>query len=316
MDYGKIISNVLTLWYKDAQTLKYLLLYFIVGFAITIILGAAMLFFFGGAVNSYIDSVKSTQGVGAVAAQPDINAVTALFSSIVSNLIPFILIIVPLILIFGFIQFYIEMLIYCRGLQVLGFKTAPFDFGKFLRLIVFHLWVFIAVITSWYNRRLFYVFSGLVALFFAGLIAAFIIRPLGVILLIPWVIIFMIYFFVIIYNSLRFFFATAIFLQKDLGVADAAKESWDFSLGKVVDIVVASIILWVVIFAAGFVLNIPGSAINFVISLAGQPIIAFAFSMLYSLILSPVFVVFGVYGVCSIYAQMIGSNSAMLKVKK
>src|SRR3989344_2175608 len=312
IDYNKILGNTFTLWYKDRETLKYLLVYFLVTLAFTLLFLGALAFFFGGAVTTYLSLANNMQGGALVVNEAASGVITSLIATLVSNIIPFILIIVPLFLIFIIAASYIQTLLYCRSLQVLGFKTAPFDLMKLLRLFVLEIWVSVASMISWYNKKFFMAFLGLIVLFFVAAIATIILGPIGAILFILWLLVFLVYFLVVIYNSLRLMFSSLIFLEKDQGIAQTTRDAWTFSEGKVVDILTSWLVVIIVVVIASFVLFIPSSIIQFALGFA-NPLLGIAFSQLYSMIISPILMAFSVYGIVSIYAEL--SKTAAPKAK-
>lgn len=310
MDYGRIIKNTFTLWYKDGPTIKYMLIYFLAGLAFMLLLVGAIFFFFGNIASTYLDIAKNSQiSVG----PPFVSEteIASLITGFFSNILPFLLIIVPIFIIFSLLQWFIQLLMLGRGLQVVGFKTASLDVFKFLRVIVLELWVAVAAVTSWYNRKFMYVFLGLIVLFFIGIIATILNGMIGGIILLIWLLVFLVYFIVIIYNALRLTFSCAIFLQKDQSVVQTARESWDFTQGRVGDILVALLIVGIAVAIVSFLLFIPSFILQFVLGLMNQQILSAVLSELYSLVLSPIFVALGVYASASIYGEISATKGGL-----
>ncbi|MCR4335199.1 MAG: hypothetical protein NUV57_01535 [archaeon] len=275
MDQEKIVSNVVTLWFKDRETLKrfFIIIGLIVLFSIitaVIVIGLVLLL----AGPASLDTVANPQILEQLG---------------VVGLI-FILVLVPLFLFFVLFLGYQFYKINIRALQVVGFETAPFNFVKFLKALIFlSLYTSFAVITSWFHEKWRIYFIAIFILGLFGLLGGFLFSPLLFLSLLA-LLMFCPYILVMIYNSIRLSMGNSIYLQKNQGVIDSVKESWVLTEGKAVEIFAANVIVGIVIFIIALGLLVVQFGIQFfflVLNFASIGAIAAGlFSLFYQLVLN------------------------------
>ncbi len=305
-DYGKILSNTFTLWYKDSGTLKLIGIYFIVTMLLWALMLGAVVVFFGSALTSYMNLAGQYNGMPA----PPQEVLMPLLASVLANIIPFILVMLPLFIIYALAISYLQVLMSVRSLDALGMRPAPMNFSKFLRFIVYMIWISIAEITSWYNRPFLIAFIALVLLLFVSIAAVFVNQLIGGILFIGWLLPFFAYVIVMIYNGIRLYLSPIPFLLKDVSIAEAGRESWEMSKGKVLDIFVITLVLGILLAVVYLALYLPVLVLEFVIfAIAGNSLLPQAIETLFGIVITPFLVAISTYALSSIYLALFGGAS-------
>src|SRR3989344_1422750 len=111
MDFGKILGNTFTLWYKDRETLKLLLMYFAASLVFTLLIVGAAYLFFASAVDIYTGAIASSNpAIGTQGVDPE--TAGTILASFLSNIVPFMLVLVPLVLLYTFALWYLQALLY------------------------------------------------------------------------------------------------------------------------------------------------------------------------------------------------------------
>jgi hypothetical protein len=157
----------------------------------------------------------------------------------------FILIIFVFYLVLSLIQGFVYVLILLKGMKFYQIKTQQFGIAKYVKLII--LWIASAILAliSYHERKFFYVFIAILALYFVGILTLVI--GIGLILLLIAFLASMFYVFVVIYNSIRLSMSQFVFLEKEQGIFASIRESWNLTSGKAADVFIAIIIVSVVV---------------------------------------------------------------------
>lgn len=304
MDYGRFVRNSFTLWVKDGQMHKYMLGYILLQLAfLGILVGTIYLFFWP--LISRLSTLFS--GAGAMAGPQEFIEISKIF---LSGLVPFVLVMVPLVIAAVLVSIYLSLLMTIRGLEQLGFSCAPFGFMKLLRAIILSLWVSIASIVSWYERKLMYVFIGVAFLWLLSFLFLFFIPAGGVVLLVLSGIASFVYLFVIIYNSIRLSLSTTIFLHKEQSIAETSRESWELSKGKAAEIFLASLLAVAMLVVASMVLGLSLVIMRLVVTLAtGNLLIGLGLEYAIQILISPIWLAIGTYMFPAIYYEVVSAGS-------
>jgi membrane-anchored glycerophosphoryl diester phosphodiesterase (GDPDase) len=179
----------------------------------------------------------------------------------------------------------------------------PIDAGKFIKIIFLGIWTSIAAFISWYKKIFLYYFIGLIALFFLTVILFVLGQWLpAIILTVLGIVLFLIYYIVIIHNIVRLSLSTPIMLQKDIGILETAKESWELSKGKTLEIFFAFLVVLVPIMIVSMV---AGGIVNAVTALMNNAVIAVVLQQMLQIFLRPLTAIIGVFGFISIYSEVV-----------
>lgn len=300
MDYGAVVKNTVTLWTRDGKTHK-LMLFYLLGAIVFYALVIGLMFFIFKDV--FLQAMSLSQSGGT--ATNSFDRVSSIITAFISNFIVFMIVFVPVMIVAMLVFYYLWFSMSTRALEVLGFSTVPFTFNKFLKLIGLYIWVVIAALVSWYNRKFMYIFIGLVVFtVFATLLSIFV-PIIGVFLIVLAVILWIAYAIIMVYNSIRLSMAWVIFLQKDAPIRDVVREGWEFTKGKALDIFVVTIVVSIVLFIIQFVVAIPIWIIRFVLQFATQnEIVGFGAEAILNILLAPVWVAMYAYMAPSVFAEL------------
>ncbi|MFH1390982.1 MAG: hypothetical protein ABIH20_01590 [Candidatus Diapherotrites archaeon] len=289
MDYEKIILNVLTLWFKDRETFK----------RFFVILGLTVLF-------TVVTAVVVISLILLLAGTTDITNVVnpQSIAQLGSAVLIIFVVLVPLFILFMLYLVFQLYKIEVRALQLVGFETAPFGFVKFLKtLFLLSLYTCFVILTSWYHDKFRIYFIVMFLLGFFSLIGAFLFPPIALLSLLA-LLMFFPYIFVMIYTSIRLSLGNAIYLQKDQGIIDSVRESWELSTGKVVEIFVANVIVSIIFFVIAIGLIIIQFGIEFLFTILSLASIGILISVVFNLVFQLLFSVMQQFLNPSIYAQL------------
>jgi len=303
VDYARAVKNSLTLWVNDGPTLRLMGIQVLLSFIFLVLLGGALWFFFAGLIPQVQAFMAGGEQAYAMIPQ--------LLQSFLTRLIPFLLVIVPLILLEMIIESYILVSIEVRALNVLGFAAPQLTPIKFVKYILLKIWVFIMGLTSWYSRKFFYMFLGIISLFVLAAIFAFISVPIAIIFAFLGAIAYIVYIFVAIYNTIRLSIAGAMYLSSDEGILASVRRTWNFTQGKAVDIFLCILIIVIAVAAVWFAIEIPGFLISSVMGILGVSlVVGTLFSALYSVVVSPIKMVIISFMFPSIYYELVNPEIA------
>ncbi len=301
LDYGLIIRNAFTLWNRDEKSLKYMAAYLVSSLFFTVLLLGIGYLLFKDVIFQFLELSKSSS----LAAGGFSGGLQQLFASALSSLIIFTLALIPLVIAWLLLASYLQSVMQLRALELLGFTTASFGFGKLLKLILLSIWFFIAVLTSWYERRFMYAFIGLIAFTLIGAVLLVAAPLLGALFLLLSMLGWLLYFFITVYNSVRLSMAYNVFLRNDIPIAEATSESWKLTNGKTFDIFISMLIVSVIIFVADFVLGIILYLFRLAVVLAtNNELLGFLLGQLLQIIFTPLWLAIGVFANAAIYSQL------------
>ncbi|MAG18385.1 MAG: hypothetical protein CL944_02845 [Candidatus Diapherotrites archaeon] len=279
MDYGKIVSNCFTLWFKDAKILKYLFSIIILSF-VFISATYGLTFLLGYSIEG-----------GSTTINPSDTLLLAV-------------ILIPGVLIYAFLYVYLTLLAQVRALQIVGFQTAPFTIGKLIKLIFLEIFSAIIALTSWYHKKWKFYFLGLFFLMLIGVVGAFI-SPVFLTLNLIALLFGLPYIILIYYNALRLSLSASIFLHKDQGIFDTLHEAWDLGKGNVPSIFVAALLVGILLIVVSIPIMIIALVLQFGAGGLLSPFIGGIISTLFSnAIMGPVLGMFSIFLMPSIYAQL------------
>ena len=225
-------------WFHKKSFWKYIFYYWgllLLGF---IALGVLVFVFFGNIVSM----VLSGDNMGLA---------TLLSSEIVSGqlltrLLLFAVVFVPLLVIFLLTATYIEALMTLFGLKTAKLKSEPLTFSKFFGLIGLIIAYFLSMLFYAFDKKLrqwqWFSLAGIalsLVLIVAG-VKAIALSLLGLLILL---IAFPVYLLVVVIASLRLYPIRAIYLSKETGIINCLKESFRLTKGKLFEIFLTSIVV-------------------------------------------------------------------------
>jgi len=257
MNYEQIVKFSFS-WLKKTESLKYVLLYYLVNivfFAGIFLIG---LLFFQNLILSAL-SGSST-------------ALTNFISNPASGvaIIGFLSVAFLWLLIFLIASLYVSLLMTLFALRSKSLPASQLGFVKVLKVIFLEIISSFIALLCIYNLKFLLVLVATIALF--GLAVLFGVIGQGIIAVVCsiFAILALIAYLVITwYNSIRLSFSSVIFVSKDTGVFSALRESWGLTRGRVIDIIIASIIgavvIMIVFMVIGFVFSIFTSVLALVL---------------------------------------------------
>ncbi|PIN85681.1 MAG: hypothetical protein COV47_00880 [Candidatus Diapherotrites archaeon CG11_big_fil_rev_8_21_14_0_20_37_9] len=238
------------------------------------------------------------------------------FASGLLNIV-FIIVAFPLILVYVFVWIYFTQKIIIRALELLGFKPTQYGIGKLLKSIVLSIWVSIAIMISWYNRKFMILFFAIIFLGLLSVVAAFLFPIASLFLFIIIALLFISYFFILVYNSVRLSLALEIFLNKDQGIEACTRESWDLTEGVVGNVFLAGFIPGIIIYLIEVVFGLVAIGLQ----LAGQldqnlVLVGFLASTVFTIIYSGFTSAMYLMVSPSIYAQLSFQGNEKIKTEE
>ncbi len=297
MDYGRAITNTLTLWFKDGKILRLMGLQILVGAIFLLLLGGAIWLFFGDLMPQ-IMALSSGDA-------PSPAAISQFITAIVAKLVLFLIVVAPLLLLEMAISIYISVLMQARALEVLGFTPPQVTPMRALKYVLMNIWVMLMAITSWYSRKLFFLFLGIIFVLLFGIVMLILVPPIGAILLLLGVLACIPYLIVYIYNSIRLSVADAVYLSSEDGVFASVRKTWGLTQGKALEVFLAGLLLGICLIVVSFAISIPEVLIRTVLTLlTGSALVAIAFSSLYRVVLNPILSAMASFVAPSIYLEL------------
>jgi len=240
MDYSEVIKFAFS-WFKDAKTWKYVGAMMGISLAVTILavaLEASLSITLGGPNTLALALTGNAEAQGILLIEFVAGAAALLISM------------------------YISVLILLRAMDLSGFKHEPISPGKFVRYIILLAANYLTAMLSLLHRKgllvlitsvLLIIFGTIIAMVAAGdqmiSLVSVILLGLGVFLLIPAMVFWA-------YNSVRLFASHLFFIQHNLGIAASIKSSWKLTQGRVMEIVIAHVLFFLVMLGIGIALAV------------------------------------------------------------
>ncbi|MCR4368589.1 MAG: hypothetical protein NUV67_01645 [archaeon] len=308
MDIGVVAKNALTKWH-DPKMWRYIFSHIVLTILMYVVFGALLLLVFGDLANQIVSAAAALPPGGSFSEAQ----LTQFAGLLLQNVIVFVLLIIPLSLLFLFSLGFVVTLMQVRALQIVGFETAPFPFGKFLRYIVLLIYNQLLAWTSWYNGKWRIYFFVLLFLGFSAFVVAFFVPLVSLALILGVILLSLPYFFIVIYNAIRLYLAPTIFLHKDQGITQTTKEAWALTAGRVGDIFITA-------FVAGLAVVLVSIAFWFVQAIGRVGIEALTSNVLagivvggvISILYTPIIYSMGAFILPSIYAQLKGIGATSM----
>lgn len=216
-----------------------------------------------------------------------------------------------------FLGSYFSYLIYSFALKSLHKKPVDFSISLGIKLIISGLLRAIISIFSLYEIKLFFIgltgvilsIIGVWLIFFNSSEILFI--SIGLIFFIISLILLFIYYIIVVRNSTRLLFTGIILIQKNSGVKQALKKSWEITAGKAVLVFLIQLILFGVIVIVQQLLVIPLQLIIFLfLSSFSQPLLMVLFFIglilmcLFFIAFSILFEMIPVFAQVKLYSQI------------
>ncbi len=298
MDYSIILNNSFK-WKKNKEAMKYLKIWFLIN------LISFLVYFFtiSDTINKiYVQIIMKIYGMSygilLMGSRPLIE-ILKFIAEVLPQLIittlnqfPESITIISITFVGYFmillIQGFFSVLILLKGMNFYKIKTAPFNATKYVKLIILQILSGILALISYYDKRFFFVFIGIIALYLIGIIT--LISGIGIILLLLALFLSFFYLFIVIYNSIRLSMTPYVFLETNKGIFQSLRDGWNLTQGKVIDIFIALLIIGVIFFVVSRSIGYIG--INYFVS-----------SLIYMLF-SAIWMGFGAYYYAGIYSQV------------
>lgn len=251
MDLETVLRFAIAGWWQDKPTLKYFSIMIGLYVALIVVSISAIAFFSLSAVN-----VPQAQQI--------LNLLAVLPSLI--------LIVVVLVIVFMIAGVWLSSLMMIRALQLSKFKTAPLDFYKVLRVIVFVFVRAVYILLSIFDIKWLSLGIAAVALFVLA-IFSIAISPLILLAVFPLgIILAMAYFVIIIINSIRLIPAVAFYLHYDESMFLSLERAWKLTEGYTVILFAYSLIMGFIAMMISMVFQSLGYALGVPFTFLGNPL--------------------------------------------
>lgn len=236
-------------WLGDSKVWYYV--------AVLFILQAIVFLAVAGYTKSLFPSFyKSAAGPGAKTVA-DLLAFSG-YSSVQSLLLAFaklVVVSVALYSLWWLLAEYVSAFVWARALGGKGLSVIALDFNSALRFVGLSVLSIVVMFFNWFDKRLLALPFAIILLFIAGIFSL----PFGALFILLAFVLLVLYFFVIIYNSMRFSQASPAFINERLSVWQALEVSWKLTDGRVLSILGRMIVSsLVVVVALALVFIIPG----------------------------------------------------------
>ncbi|MFA5357956.1 MAG: hypothetical protein WC308_03470 [archaeon] len=244
MDLGKNITDwtksSFTGWLRDRETLKYFISLIIIVVLATI------------AGNYLIYSLLySAYSLGSPTA--------SIIISTMANSIP---ILVVFVILNSLAVYFISYLVIARALKLRKKGSQKLSFMRLVKFFLLELFIFISAFLSLFNLKFIAILIAAILLFVIGAILATVTAhvTIGAVLILLGILAWLLYLVVVVYNSVRLLLSNVAFVEKDIGIVAAAKESWKITQGNVSTVIIAWLVLIIISFIIGSISAIPATA--------------------------------------------------------
>jgi len=315
MQYETILKNGFA-WIRDKQVWIYVITMIALGVAGIL----AISFFVEDFLKIFLTVPVSGEGIG---------------FNLLSGIIQTVLLLFVFGMIFSLIEGFLYTLILLKGMNFYKIKTASFGIEKYIKLIILQILSAILAWISYYDKRFFMVFIAIIVSYIIAILLTIFGNTVGFIILMLAILATIIYMFVVIYNSIRLSMAPFVFLEKEKGIFESLREGWNLTHGKVIDILIAAIIIWVIIWIASTITGYFGQMLISVFfpgfsNIGSDPAQALQMLLLIinnfttfllvmavpSLIIGTIMKAFEAFGYAGIYSQVNGKPVKQPAVKK
>ncbi len=303
INFEDALKKSFTVWVRDGRIWKYILATYAVQIIFFALIFGLLVAFFGPIVSQVLSDPAKLE---------DVNFITQLIPDLVANILAFIVILVPLLILFSLVASYFYVLMQVRALQLNGLDTAKFTIGKYLRLVVLWFYLLFVALFSIYNKTLMIV--SIVFYAIAGLtIVLFIASPvIGAVLALIWLVLLFPYLIILLYTSFRISLSAPIFLHKEIPITQAPKESYQLTKGNLISMFALYLIADIIIGVISAIVQLVGQGFGWVLDLAtGTAFLSPAFAVLFSFIADPILSMVFIALVPAIYVQLIGGAGQM-----
>jgi Flp pilus assembly pilin Flp len=166
----------------------------------------------------------------------------------------FVLIVILFSLFLGLIQGFVYYLIVLKGMNYYKIKTAEFNAVKYVKLIVLGVFAGILALISYHEKKFFFAFLGTIGLYVLAVMAGITGQmAIAVIFLFTALIATFIYVFIVVYNSIRLSMSPFVFLEKNQGIFESIRESWNLTQGKVIEVLIATVIVGIIVMVVAWI---------------------------------------------------------------
>jgi len=242
LDINSVLKFSVIDWIKDRSALKYFFVIFIFYLLVNISVG----FFMYSTFMPFIGN-----------AQPD--ASQSIF--MIANMIVFIFVLMFVAILIASIFNYF---IISKALKSKKLGAVPFSVSRWVYFVLLSIAESIAAVFCLYKLRLLLIpIAGVILSIIAlVLIIVFsysnvILSLIGVLIFLVALILFLVYFVIAIYNAYRLSLASVIYIEKERGVWDSLRMSWEITRGKVLDIFVIMLIIGIAGSIIGWFFSVP-----------------------------------------------------------
>lgn len=294
------VENVLNYgfaWFKDRESLKYILMNFTIqciAGIITIVLAIMLL----GSNVLLLFLGKEL---------PTSSYLQLMIPDFISKLIMFFLILIPIIIISSLALFYVQALMMLFALRKKNIVPAQFTLYKFLRLIALTIIMpFVAMFYSFDKTvRLAQWLSLLGSII--SLVAIIFLRSAALFILPILIIFLIIYIITVVYNCLSLFVCNPVFLHEDIGIIQSLRRSFELTRNNMLNILFAAIILSIVNYLVG---AIPSAILSMLPETLPytSPLLAFGIFSLLAVALAPLLAIFNAFYSVGVYTELLAAK--------
>ncbi|MBU2100491.1 hypothetical protein KKG83_04095 [Candidatus Micrarchaeota archaeon] len=246
MDLELIIKNGFS-WIHDQKVYSYLIALLVIGFAS--LAGISYL------TQIFADSILSFNNISIFASNP---------LALLSTLMEFVFAVILLSVFFGLIQGFVYYLIVLKGMNYYKIKTTEFNAVKYVKLIVLTIVSGLLALISFHEKKFFFAFLGVIGLYVLTLILAVMGQTISLIFLLLAVLATIIYSFIVFYNSIRLSMSVFVFLEKEQGIFESIRESWNLTQGKVIDVFIATLIIGIIVMVIAWISGYLGEMLSYI----------------------------------------------------
>jgi membrane-anchored glycerophosphoryl diester phosphodiesterase (GDPDase) len=243
MDIGKSVGEwakfSFTGWLRDRETLTYFISLIIIVVLATI------------AGNYLIYSLL----------YPAYSSAAPSSAEIISAMVNAIPILAVFVILNSLAAYFIAYLTIARALKLKKRGAQKLSLTRLAKFLALEIFVFLGAFLSLFNLKFLLILIAAALLYIIGAVLATVTPYVfvgGALVLVGTILLFA-YFIVVVYNSIRLLLSPAAFVEKNIGIVAAAKESWKMTKGNVFNVIIAWLVLVVISFIIGFVSAVPAT---------------------------------------------------------
>ncbi len=298
MDYGGIVKLSFAWINHKRESAKYVLLFYLLSILFFVGLAGIGLVFFQNLITLAL--AGNTAALLSAVQSP----------SIIPAFSGFLLVAVFWSLVYGLAVTFVSVLVYLFALRSRNLPAAPVNTIKVLKYILLGVVAEFAALLCVFNLKFLLVLFAAIILsaiaLFSVLISPIVAALFGIFAFLA----FFAFLIIVVYNSIRLGLAPIVFLSRNVKISTALKESWVITRGKVLEIILASVVggiaIYVLFYVASLIFSIFTTILVFV---SGIVYLQIGLNLLFSMLISPLQIFSFAFLSIAIYAEVIASPS-------